>query len=125
MDQLILHLIGDYLLQSTWMAENKSRSTWPAFCHALVYSLPFFLIGSASAVAVIGLTHLAIDRLRLARYVIFAKDRLGPRSTWRPWSECSVTGYSNELPVFLSTGLAIICDNTLHLSINYAALRWV
>ena len=125
MAQLIFHLIGDYLLQSTWMAENKSRATWPAFCHATVYSLPFLLIGSIAAVLLIGLTHLAIDRFQLARYLIFAKDRLGPRSTWKPWSQCSVTGYSNEMPVFLSTGLAIICDNTLHLTINYAALRWL
>lgn len=44
MAQLLLHLIGDYLLQSGWMAANKAKSHIAAFVHALVYSLPFLLL---------------------------------------------------------------------------------
>jgi len=43
MEQLILHLTGDYLLQSDWMALNKIKSNRAAATHALVYSLPFLL----------------------------------------------------------------------------------
>lgn len=79
MIQLLLHLIGDYTLQSHWMAINKTKAFWSAFCHATVYSLPFLLVGSWLAVFVIWSTHLLIDRYRLARYVVWAKNRLlGP-----------------------------------------------
>jgi hypothetical protein len=123
MEQLILHLFGDFVTQSDWMAVNKSKRSWPAFCHASLYSLPFFLIGSAPAVAVIFVTHFLIDRFRLVRYVVFAKNRLGP--PWRPWSECSVTGFHKTTPEWLSTWLMIVVDATLHLGCNYCALRWL
>jgi hypothetical protein len=123
MEQLILHLFGDYLTQSDWMALNKNKRTWPAFCHASLYSLPFLLIGSPCAVAVIFGTHFFIDRYRLIRYVIYAKNCLGP--TRPPWHECSVTGFHKSMPEWLATWLMIIADATLHLGCNYCALRWL
>lgn len=122
MIQLILHLIGDYLTQSDWMAQNKTKSTWAAFCHATVYSLPFALVASLNAWLVIWGTHLLIDRFRLARYVVYAKNWLAPRSHWHPWSECSATGYHKDAPPWLSVWLMIAADNTLHLAINYASI---
>ncbi len=81
MEQLLAHLIGDYILQSHWMAENKTKAFWPAFVHALLYSLPFVLIApSGQAWGVIFFTHFLIDRYRLARYLVWAKNLLGP---WR------------------------------------------
>ncbi len=123
MEQLILHLFGDYLTQSDWMAQNKNKRLWPAFCHASLYSLPFFLIGSPCSVAVIFGTHLFIDRYRLVRYVIFAKNYLGPNR--HPWAECSDTGFHKSMPDWLATWLMIIADGTLHLGCNYCALRWL
>lgn len=122
MTQLILHLIGDYVTQSDWMAQNKTKSTWAAFMHATIYSLPFLLIGSPLAVLVIWSTHLLIDRFRLARYVAYAKNFIGPRSSWKPWSECSATGYHKDSPPWLAVWLMILCDNTMHLTINYLAI---
>lgn len=123
MEQLILHLIGDYVTQSDWMANRKTASTWAAFCHATVYSLPFFFLAAAKAVLAIWLTHLLIDRFRLARYVVFAKNFLG--HPWPQWENCKVTGYPNERPAWLAVWLLIAADNTLHLAINYMALRWL
>lgn len=125
MIQLILHLIGDYVTQSDWMAQNKTKSTWAAFCHATVYALPFLAIASVSAWLVIWLTHLVIDRFRLARYVVFAKNWLGPRSSWHPWSECSATGYHKDAPAWLAVWLMIAADNTLHLALNYSAIQFL
>lgn len=42
-----------------------------------------------------------------------------------PWADCSVTGYAPSRPVWLSTWLFIIADNTLHLTCNYIALRFL
>ena len=80
--QLILHLFGDYLTQSDWMAKNKTKRWWPAIAHATVYSLPFLMIGSWQAVLVIWATHAVIDRFRLARYLCWLKNWIGPWE-WR------------------------------------------
>lgn len=125
MEQLILHLIGDYITQSSWMAENKTKNWFPAFCHATIYSLPFLLIGSPFAVFVILITHYIIDRYRLARYVCWAKNLISPALANDPWKECEETGYSKYTPPWLSTWLMIIADNTIHLIINYFALKYL
>lgn len=130
MIQLILHLFGDYVTQSDWMAQNKTKAHWPAFCHALVYSLPFLFIGSWLAVLIIFATHFAIDRWRLARFVVFAKNCIFRPSSERwanplSWEEHQGTGYHKDAPAWLAVWLLIACDNTLHLAINYAALLWL
>ena len=123
MEQLILHLTGDYLTQTDWMARNKTRSTWAAFVHATVYSVPFFLIGSWQAVFVIWSTHLVIDRFGLARYVVFAKNKMTEPGL--SWGDVRETGFPKDTPEWMSIMLLVIADNTLHLAINFAALKWL
>jgi hypothetical protein len=125
MPQLLLHLVGDYLTQSDWMAQNK-RSQWlPAIAHASLYSAPFAFFGSAWALAAILASHLLIDHYGLARYVVFAKNFLAPTSKRPRWEHCKHTGYDQSRPVWMSMWLLIIADNTIHLCCNYAALRWL
>lgn len=143
MIQLILHLWGDYLTQSDWMAQNKTKHWFPALCHAVVYSLPFLLIGSLEAVGIIFATHYLIDRFRLARYLVWAKNFLAPR--WiryaelapgngvvfdkpvrnYPWKYCGKMGYLDSSVAWLSVWLMILGDNTLHLTINYFSLKFL
>lgn len=119
MIQLILHLIGDYVTQSDWMAQNKTKNSKAAAAHALVYSLPFLLLKpSWIAFSVILITHFLIDRLRLARFVVYAKNIFfAPKSSiyyddtgvlapakrpqWE-WKNCSSTGYPSETPAWLA-----------------------
>jgi hypothetical protein len=120
---LLAHLVGDYLIQSDWMAAEKTKRWWPAVVHGVTYALPFLLITrSLPALVVIAGTHVVIDRYRLARHVVWAKNLLGPKRYRYPWSECSATGYHASRPVWLATWLLIIADNTMHLVINSAAL---
>lgn len=108
MEQLILHAIGDYLVQNDWMANNKKKLTWEGelACqiHCVTYSLPFLLIGSWLAVAVIYLTHYAIDR---SKFIIWFMKSSGKgefaKAPLAPWSIFAV-------------------DNTFHLICNYLAL---
>jgi hypothetical protein len=124
MEQLILHLIGDYLTQTDWMAKNKTRCIRIAGIHATVYSLPFLLLSpSMIAFAVIVLTHVAIDRYRLARFVVFAKNKLTEPGL--QWIDASKTGFHKDTKPWLAVWLLIIVDNTLHLTINYISLRWL
>ena len=124
MDQLLLHLIGDYVTQTDWMARTKTRLPFAALCHALVYTLPFLLLApSLTAILVIGVSHFLIDRFRLARYLAFGKNRL---TDWHlKWADCRATGFPAEVPAGHAFWLMILIDNTMHLSINYAALRWL
>ncbi len=123
---LLAHLIGDYLIQSHWMATEKTKRWWPACAHAIAYGLPFLLVTtSPAALAVIVATHAVIDRYRLARHVVWAKNFLGPQSHRSTWAESSATGYPPETPPWLATWLMIIADNTIHLTINAAAIRWL
>lgn len=57
---LILHFISDFILQSDWMAQNKSNSNKVLGLHVLTYSIPFLLIGPTFAV-VNGIFHFITD----------------------------------------------------------------
>jgi hypothetical protein len=125
-DQLVAHLVGDYVLQSHWMAQEKTRRSFAAAVHVACYALPFLLLRpSPLALAVIVGTHFVIDRWRLARFVVWGKNLLAPTAFDRPWSECSSTGYPPDVPPWLAVWLLIIADNVLHVLINGAALAWL
>lgn len=136
-DQILMHLIGDYVTQSDWMANEKTKRFAPAAIHAVVYSLGFLLFRpSIAAWLVIWISHFFIDRYRLARYVVWAKNAISPWTAHiygeppgpgerRAWSECTTTGYPPERPIWLSVWLLIIADNVIHLSINGLALRFL
>jgi hypothetical protein len=124
MEQLLIHLFGDYVTQTDWMARTKTQKLFAAFVHATIYSIPFVLLTqSPVALFVIWFTHLLIDHYRLARYVVFAKNWITDTSL--KWADCSGTGYHKDSPVWLSTWLLIIVDNFMHLAINYSAIRWL
>ena len=123
-DQLVCHAVGDYILQSDWMANEKTKRSLAALIHVVTYALPFlFLRPSALALAVIVSTHFVIDRWRLARFVCWAKNRPWPGTG--PWAECAATGYPAERPPWLSTWLLIIADNIMHVVINGLALAYL
>lgn len=125
--QLLCHILGDYFLQSSWMANNKTKRWLPAHVHACVYFLPFLLIFHPSFLATLLMvgTHIVIDRYRLSRFVSYANHFLSPPSEWKPWSECSITGYHKDTPPFVATWLMIIVDNGMHLTINALSLAYL
>jgi hypothetical protein len=124
MEQLLAHLVGDYILQTSHMAENKVRSMPVAVLHALVYTLPFTLLTSSlPALAVIAGTHAVIDRYRLAHYVAMAKNIAGDPVHWREY--LTYTGFSDNTPIWMSVWLVIITDNTMHLIVNYFAIKYL
>jgi len=127
MPQLICHLLGDYVVQNHWMATNKVRAWWPAIVHAAVYSLVFllWLQPSWQAMAVIFGTHAVIDRYRLAGYWVRFYG-IGCESWFQRYDREKCRGKAPEpAPPFLAVWLLIIVDNTFHLAINYAALRYL
>lgn len=150
MEQLLAHLVGDFILQSPWMALNKNKRTFNCLVHVLLYTCCFlFLTRSWRALLVIGGTHFLIDRFGLARYLVWAKNHLSPTRWYPPWRYCRLTGYYDEWqsipvdetemqvealarvgslarqPLFMSVWLTIVADNTLHLLANYLSIRFL
>jgi hypothetical protein len=118
MNELLCHLFGDYVFQNHAMALRKTVSTpWAAF-HALVYTIPFICITrEPAAISIIMVTHMIIDRQRLAKYWVrfYGVGQTG-------WI-CERFGMKiDDAPVWLATWLLIIVDNTIHLTINHFAL---
>lgn len=143
-DQVVAHIVGDYFIQSDWMASEKTKNNVACLAHAFIYAMPFLLLGvTPSAFTMILLSHFLIDRYRLARYVCWAKNFLAPKRTfwmwdesnpkvamfhlwWRPWKDCkNSSGYPPELPAWMATWLMIIVDNTLHVLINALSIKYL
>lgn len=126
-DQLVAHAIGDYILQSHWMAARKTSSLLIGTTHAFFYSLPFLLLSpSFPAWLVIFATHALIDRYRVASYVVAFKNRyLAPRGALETLNLAPGTGYPADTPPWLAVWLLIAADNLLHILVNAAALRWL
>ncbi len=131
--QILAHLWGDYILQSDWMAQNKTKRSWPCLVHAMIYTLcfvPIFLANHSSdaTILVILVTHFLIDRFRLARFVVSAKNTIGqPYAKFldSPNEYSTATGYSKGVPDWLAVWLLIIADNIIHITINGLALRYL
>lgn len=65
---LFCHLIGDYVLQSDFIAKTKGENWYHLFVHCVLYCLPFYLVfGVTWHLAVIFITHMLIDPMK-ARY---------------------------------------------------------
>jgi hypothetical protein len=122
-DELIAHLFGDYVVQSTWMAERKLHAHGPALAHALTYAACFVpLTKSPARLAIIASTHFAVDRWRLARYLVWAKNQAAPRAYRYELASAGRSGYVESQP-WLHVWLGIIADKSVHLLINRLALR--
>lgn len=123
---ILAHFVGDYILQSGWMANEKTKRWRPAIAHGLAYTLPFILVTQNPwALLIIGGTHIIIDRYRLAKYVTFSKEFIAPRAYWPTWSDSKDNaGFPSTVPPWLSFWLMFIADNTIHMGLNFAAIAF-
>lgn len=133
---LLAHFVGDYIIQNQAMADNKTSRWSYALLHGFTYTIPFlFATHSIAALLVIALTHAVIDRYRLAKYLIWFKNQLGPKESrfaWNPENEGlyappnklnnQATGFPQSVPTWMSVWLLIIVDNTIHIVINTLAI---
>lgn len=136
MQQLLCHLIGDYIIQDDYCAINKSKRTLPCLIHCITYTLPFiFLTHNLLALFLIFLTHFVEDRWSLAKYFIWIKNNINPYTNFKPFNKCNVTGFydtwinkegdKDVRPRFITTWLYIFTDNTYHLLCNFLILKYI
>lgn len=70
------HLIGDFLLQTRWMADNKQKRMLPLVVHSLVYTLSVYGVSwllmdepiGMLATAIVFATHVALDQGLFIRF---------------------------------------------------------
>jgi hypothetical protein len=136
MNQLLCHLWGDYILQSHWMAENKTKRSKPIF-------EPDEVPGDPESVNkhVRGEDHRprrpGRPQEQEGQGIQQSVDQGREPPLWSPscweqrmsWKACQGTGFVSEdrkgPPAWLAVWLLIIVDNILHLTINYFALRYL
>lgn len=119
----LAHMVGDYVIQSDWMASEKTKRWWPAVAHGVSYGLPFVLVTqSVAALLVIVGTHIVIDHYRLARHVVWLKNQLAPKA-FRPAH--TATGMGASKPDWMAVWLLIIADNVIHMLFNVWAVVWL
>lgn len=109
---IFAHLIGDYLFQNDWMAQNKEGGFLPCFVHCMIYTLCGFLVVSVQGArwpswswAVVFSTHMAVDYTGFAKHQFMDwMDQTDFRKHMGPWS-------------------SIIIDNVIHLLVYF--VLWV
>ena len=120
MIQLLLHLLGDYIFQTSKQAFNKTKKGffgfYQCFLHCLSYSLPFLLITNFLNVILIFIFHFILDRTNIIAHLIALKNGENNIENF---------GYPKELSKDFSKFLYIITDNTLHLIINFLIIKYI
>ncbi len=93
------HLVGDYILQTDWMAGNKKRSPWPCIVHCILWaaSVTLFAGWGLLPFILLFLFHYIQDRTTLVRQWMRLIGQEGfATGPYAPWS-------------------MVIIDNTFHL----------
>jgi hypothetical protein len=105
MHWIYAHLIGDYLIQTDWMATGKKRSSWICAVHVLSYLLPFSLTPLVWwQLALIGAEHFAQDRTGVVVWLMRKKGSAAfAQPPCGPWS---VIVTDNILHVLFMAGVA-------------------
>lgn len=118
--QLILHLLGDFILQNDEVRLHKKDKnlTGLLYCifHCITYGIVFLFITNWLGALLIAISHFLIDRWNIVGKFIKYKNGA---------SNLKNFGYSEDRPMFMSVWLYIIQDNALHLMCNYLIIKYV
>lgn len=75
---IICHLVGDYVLQSNFIASTKGKNWYHLIVHCVLYIVPFLIVfGWTWQLLIIFLTHMIIDPLKARYYKItYVQDQI-------------------------------------------------
>ena len=125
---VLSHFIGDFILQSHYIAERKLKNFLVCVLHVLLYIIPFYFLVSANwkFLFVVAAAHLLIDFFRVAEYLSWIKNVLfNPKILILDKAElhrynlqnCKF-GYPKDVPEHVAFWLMIAVDQILHVSTN-------
>ena len=68
---VVCHLIGDYCLQSDFIAKTKGQNWYHLFVHCALYVVPFYVVfGWCWQLGIIFVSHMIVDPLKSRYYKI-------------------------------------------------------
>lgn len=121
---LLGHLVGDYLLQNEWMAQNKSKNTWlgwlTAFIHCIIYTLAVCLImweWNIIWVVAVFFSHFFIDKFAFGYWYLKHIKGLDTYSYKMVWL--------SELRAGFNAVIYTVTDNTMHLVLMWGAYKLI
>jgi hypothetical protein len=84
----IAHLIGDYILQNDWMAQNKKKHSLHCAIHVATYMLPFLFCGlDWWQLLAIAVQHYVLDRTMFVGWFMeFKGSKQFRDGALAPWS---------------------------------------
>lgn len=120
MEQLLLHLFGDFIVQNDYVALNKKKNTLKGwlYClwHCTTYSLPFLLITGWRATTLIGISHFIVDKTNIVPHFLRLRNFAPDTKNF---------GFLQDRPFAITIWLMIFTDNSLHLILNYLFIRFI
>lgn len=75
---LACHMLGDYVLQTDFLASTKGDNWWHLLAHCITYTVPFALaFGIDGRIFALLTTHMVIDTLKAREHAIgYVQDQL-------------------------------------------------
>lgn len=121
------HLVGDYLLQSTWMALTKSQKTWKGWLactiHVSLYTTAvcgMMQVGDPVVWLVVFVPHWAIDHWSLGEvWSRWVGGRTKAKILSLPPGPEREFGFAFYAPVYIAV------DNTWHLLCMWATIKFL
>ena len=88
MHWIYAHLIGDYLLQTDWMAAHKKQKSWICGVHVIAYMIPFLWCGlSIWQFMAVAFQHFFQDHTQFISWLMVVKgSRYFGQPPMAPWS---------------------------------------
>ena len=97
------HFIGDFILQSDYHAQGKSKNSWILAQHVAMYSIPFIALGLFIPISIAWIVFNAIAH--------FSTDFVTSRITSKLWAEKKVHWF------FVTIG----ADQSIHFTTLFAS----
>lgn len=103
MHWIYAHLIGDFLIQTDWMANGKKQNSWICLVHVATYMIPFLFTSlNWGQLLCIAIQHFWQDRTRVIEWFMQHSGKQGfaepPKG---PWSFIVVDGILHILFIAL------------------------
>lgn len=121
---LLGHLVGDYLVQNEWMAQNKAKKTWvgwlAAIIHCIIYTLAVCLImweWKPIWIVAVFFSHFFIDKFAFGYWYLKHLKGLDTYSY-------KMVGLS-ELRAGFNAVIYTVTDNTMHLLLMWGAYKLI